>query len=252
MNSPPNNNDSSDHHVDDYEVMGIRQTRYFTSLARWYASLTVNDRLDLRQLDELADSLHELEHILDLLTILAMTLTAKLRYSRSVSLLFKACRIIIAFLVIVESELDILSKVEFDIRALRSSDLPPLRLYPNQNRTIDSLDPSFAYQYTRFTKDQLHQLKVHLRIPTSVYLPRRRYRFTGEELLVVCLAKIATGDPWNRLIPANFGGGLARWSDGFDWFVNHIFVQFYHKTSGMSLPLWSGQIDDFRQAIHEN
>ena len=194
MNNPPNNNNTSDQQDDDYEVIGIRQTRYHTSFSRRYASLTVNELLDLRLLDELADNLHELGHILDLLTILAMTLTPKLR-SRSSSLMSKECRIIIALLVIVESELDVLSTVEVDIRALRLSDLPPLRLHPNQNRTIDSLDPSFAYQYTRFTKDQLHLLKAHLRIPNSVYLPRRRYRFTGEELLVVCLAKIATGDP---------------------------------------------------------
>ena len=106
-------------------------------------------------------------------------------------------------------------------------------------------------QYTRFTKDQLHQFKVHLRIPNSAYLPRRRYRFTGEELLVVCLVDIATGDPWLHLIPVNVGGGLARWSDGFELFVNHIFVQFYHKISGTSLCLWSGQMGDFRRALHD-
>ena len=81
MNNPPNNNTTSDQQDDDNEIIGIRQTRYHTSFARRYASLTVNELLDLRLLDELADNLHELEHILDLLTILTMILTEKLRYS---------------------------------------------------------------------------------------------------------------------------------------------------------------------------
>jgi hypothetical protein len=31
-----------------------------------------------------------------------------------------------------------------------------------------------------------------------------RYQFSGEEILLVCVAKIATGDPWTRLIDGFF------------------------------------------------
>lgn len=108
-------------------------------------------------------------------------------------------------------------------------------MYPIKNRRIDDLDANFAYQYTQFSKEQLHQLFTHLGLPTTVILPRRQYRFTKEEILVVCLAKLATGEPWNRLIPLNFGGGILRWSDALELFINDISVQFYNKISGTSL-----------------
>jgi hypothetical protein len=46
----------------------------------------------------------------------------------------------------------------------------------------------------------------------------------GEELLIVCVAKIATGDPWIRLIPGYFGGEVRRCSFGFRWFHNHLLI----------------------------
>ena len=88
---------------------------------------------------------------------------------------------------------------------------------------IDDLEADVAQRMTRFTKPELWQLLVHLRLPTKIVLPRKRYAFTGEELLIACLSRIATGDPWCRLIPSNFGGGLSRWSDGFEWFINYLF-----------------------------
>ena len=61
---------------------------------------------------------------------------------------------------------------------------------------------------------------------------------------------MATGDPWNRLIPLNFGGGISRWSEAFEWFINDIFVRFYNKISGTSLQRWAGDMEEFRQVIH--
>lgn len=43
-------------------------------------------------------------------------------------------------------------------------------------------------------------------------------------MIIVCLARMATGEAWHRLIPGNFGGGLTRWLEGFEWFVDFIFV----------------------------
>ena len=91
---------------------------------------------------------------------------------------------------------------------------------------------------------------VHLHIPNTVVIgPRQRYRFSGEELLIVCLTRIATGDPWTRLIPSHFGGDARRWSIAFRWFINHLLVIFYHKISGGSIAGWIDQIQDFKKAI---
>jgi hypothetical protein len=100
----------------------------------------------------------------------------------------------------------------------------------------------------RFRKDQLRLLLAHWRIP-DVIITQQRHRFTSEEILIVCLAKIATGIPWTRLIPDNFGGDVRRWSWGFRWFINHLFVTFYHKISGRSIEIWLDHIYEFKQAI---
>ena len=92
-------------------------------------------------------------------------------------------------------------------------------------------------------------LFIHLRLPQKV-VTARRYAFTGEELLIICLARIATGDPWCRLIPGNFGGGISRWSSGFEWFINYLFETFYHKISGKSMNMWVDDMDEFRTVIH--
>ena len=132
MNNTPNSSDTSDREDDDYEVIGIRQTRHFTSFARRYSSLTIHDVLDLKQIKEQAESLLSIHHILDLLTILTMTLITKLVNTKASSLLSKMCHVILAFLAIIEDELDLLTRIEVDICALRVQDRPPLRLHPTK------------------------------------------------------------------------------------------------------------------------
>jgi hypothetical protein len=61
--------------------------------------------------------------------------------------------------------------------------------------------------------------------------------------------KIGTGIPWTRLIPDNLGGDVRQWSAGFRWFINHLFIHFYHKIPGCSIEMWLDHIDDFKQAI---
>jgi len=119
---------------------------------------------------------------------------------------------------------------------------------PPRNRSINELSDEVAHQLTRFNKGQLQLLLIHWRIP-PVIVTRQRHRFTGEELLIICLSKIATGDPWTRLIPGYFGGDVRRWSEGFRWFINHLFCNFYHKISGESIQLWLGEMMEFKQAI---
>jgi hypothetical protein len=65
--------------------------------------------------------------------------------------------------------------------------------------------------------------------------------------LIVCVAKIATGDPWIRLIPGYFGGDVRRWSFGIRWFVNHLFNHFYHKISGHPIEMWLPEVQNFKQ-----
>ena len=147
-------------------------------------------------------------------------------------------------------ELDVLIQRDDELLNIHEDQVIPLFNSPPRNRLIDDLSEEDAYSLTRFRKHQLRLSMVHLRIPNRVVIgPRHRYRFGGEELLIVCLARIATGDPWTRLIPSHFGGDARRWSFAFRWFINHIFVHFYHKISGQSIAGWIDQIQEFKKAI---
>jgi hypothetical protein len=68
-------------------------------------------------------------------------------------------------------------------------------------------------------------------------------------MLIVSLSKIGTGLSWMLLCKDIFGGNPRRWSPGFKWFINHLFINFYHKISGHSIKLCLGELDSFKQAI---
>ncbi len=92
-------------------------------------------------------------------------------------------------------ELDLLIQDENNLLFLRRNELFPLINAPPRNRSIDDISEEMAKQLTRFMKDQLCLLLLHWRIPNVIV--------TGPRLLV-CMAKIATGDPWTRLIDRFF------------------------------------------------
>jgi hypothetical protein len=147
-------------------------------------------------------------------------------------------------------EIDILLEDEADLSFLRRHQLPPLTTGPPRNRVINELTDEVAYSLTRFTKEQLRLLFAHFRMP-EVIVTEHRHHFSGEEVLIVCLAKIATGDPWIRLIPGFFGGDVRRWSFAFRWFVDHLFINFFHKISGRSIEIWLPEMNGFKQSIIE-
>jgi hypothetical protein len=143
-------------------------------------------------------------------------------------------------------KIDVLVDEETDLLFLRRYQLFPLVHSPPRNRSIDEISEEKAKELTRFTKEQLRLLLLHWRMP-DVIVTGPRYQFTGEEVLLICLSKIATGDPWTRLIDGFFGGDPRRWSYAFRWFINHLFVLFYHKISGRSMEIWLPEINNLNR-----
>ena len=94
---------------------------------------------------------------------------------------------------------------------------------PKKNRKIQDLSEEDAYTWTRFTKSQLQQLYIHLRMPLNVTSPIRQ-TFTGEEILIISLTKCATGEAWTHMVPSKFGGDPRECSFIFKWFINFIFL----------------------------
>ena len=91
----------------------------------------------------------------------------------------------------------------------------------------------------------------HYRLPTEDLILPCRNRFKTETIFIVSLTKIATGVPWVGLIRHWFGGNPDHWCYAFAWFIDHLFVTFFHKISGGSMNQWMGNIHDFRKTIHE-
>jgi hypothetical protein len=58
--------------------------------------------------------------------------------------------------------------------------------------------------WTRFTKEQLSKLFVLWKIPSIVCI--QRYKFTGEEIMLISLTRFAQGVDWIDLAENNFGG----------------------------------------------
>jgi hypothetical protein len=75
-----------------------------------------------------------------------------------------------------------------------------------RNRSLDEILEGDAHRLTRFH---------HWRIPEVIIAGTSRYTFTGEEMLIVSLSKIATGLLWTLLCKDIFGGNPRRWSPGF-------------------------------------
>jgi hypothetical protein len=94
-------------------------------------------------------------------------------------------------------EIDVLVQEDDALLNIRYGQLYPLENLPPKKRSIDEISEEFLYTFTHFTKDQLRLLFLHLRIPESV-ITQQHHRFTGEEILIICLARLATGDPWTR------------------------------------------------------
>lgn len=119
---------------------------------------------------------------------------------------------------------------------------------PARKRTNDSLTEYEAYAWTRFLKSELVLLLLHLRLPLGIRTPNR-YVFTGEEVLIFCLTRIALGVDIVELVESKFGGSSTRWSEAFNWFVDHVYFTFYHRITGDSMRLWINRIDEFRTRI---
>ena len=78
---------------------------------------------------------------------------------------------------------------------------------PRRNRSFEVLSEEDSRFWTRFNKDQLVTLYQHLRIPIIVRPNVRggRRRFSGEEVFIFSLTKIAHGSS-NLVLSPIFGG----------------------------------------------
>jgi hypothetical protein len=96
--------------------------------------------------------------------------------------------------------------------------IPPL--------TIDGLDDSECLLFTRFLdKAQLHRLFAALEIPDEVRIvddSNRTHVFQGEECLLFCLHRVASGTSLEEIAQHVHGRDASQWSRVWRWFIRYM------------------------------
>ena len=141
MDIPSNATDSEED--DEYTIIGVRRTQHNTSFGRRDTALLVNESIEQRELEEVADTVLSLQSIVHILSNITLTLDVRLHTSTTIQIIIKLYCFTLDLLAFCDNELDVLTHVEVNIRALQAEDRPPLILHPIKNRTIDELDPTF-------------------------------------------------------------------------------------------------------------
>ena len=242
------------------EIIGRRKSRRRTWLGARHLALNAEGQLQLQQLNSQYDSILASHSLLSTQTVMLTTVMMLMARIRRVSLgeLIRSNRCFYIMLGILAASsgrqrlnLEDTQQVIDDLTILRRSDYTHPSIPPKIRRTIDSLrDDTEAELYTRFTKAELHELFLHLRLPTE-RVEINEHMFTSEEIFLLTLTFLAKGETFNSMRD-NFGGDSNFYGSMVYWFVDHIFSTFYHKITGDSLRMWMKDVDMFRKKVWEN
>ena len=121
---------------------------------------------------------------------------------------------------------------------------------PHKKRKIADLTDSEAYDWTRFTKEQLYKLKdlFHLYGRFTVHFS---HHFDSEFVLILSLSYYSSAESFSTL-RCKFGGNPDFFASVVKEFTQHLYELFYNKISGDSLRFYSeDEYRDFSAAIYE-
>ena len=129
-------------------------------------------------------------------------------------------------------------------------DYVPHSMFEPMNRTIESINKDVeAYHLTRFNKEQLQLLFVHLRLP-SKFTVHNTHHFSSEFVLILSLTYLASAENLKSLT-YKFGGNHDFWGLVFKEFIEHLYSTFYHKISGDSLRFFPKKnFEEFSSLIY--
>ena len=106
--------------------------------------------------------------------------------------------------------------------------------------------------WTRFKKDELHDLIGRLELPEEVLVHRHEnnfYTFHREELLIYFLTRMAFGLPHTVMADMVFGGDCSRWGKGYNYLMQHIDEKFINLININSLGIWAPYFPAFAEAM---
>jgi len=103
--------------------------------------------------------------------------------------------ILVLYLCDQKARLDATQRQLDDLLLIREGDRVHVAYPQRRNRSINELTEEHAYEWTRFSKEERLTLFIHFRMPdiVSPLVSGGRRHFSGEEVLVIALTRIATG-----------------------------------------------------------
>ena len=111
-------------------------------------------------------------------------------------------------------------------------------ILPPVNRTIEAINRDVdCYYLTRFNKQQLELLFIHLCLPTRFTVHKSHY-FDSQFILLLSLTYHAFAGNMKSLA-YKFSGNHNFWGLAFKEFIQHIYLTFYHKISSDSMRMHS-------------
>ena len=123
-------------------------------------------------------------------------------------------------------------------------------LSDKKNRTINELTDTQAYEWTRFTKVQLHKLLELFHLPHR-FTVHQTHHFDSEFVLLLTLSYFANGENLSTL-KCKFGGNPDFFTSVIKVLVQHLFELFYHRISGDSLSFYTEKdFRSFAEVIYE-
>jgi len=118
--------------------------------------------------------------------------------------------------------------------------------------TIAGLDDSECLTFTRFLdKAQLRRLFAALQIPDEVRIlddSNRTHIFQGEECLLFCLHRMASGTSLEEAAQHVHGRDASQWSRVWRWFIKYM-VQKHRHLIVNSLPLFADCFESYNDVI---
>jgi hypothetical protein len=233
---------------EDDNVIGIRQSRRLTNWLHRYDALSQTEIARCNNLQSAFDQMKINRKKTFIILILLHYILQSINNNNNNA---RFCyTIMLIYLCYQHDRIQAVRRELEDMILINNTDRISHLFTQRKNRSIQEVTESNCYLWTRFTRQQLHLLLLHLRIPAVVRPPVSggRRSFSGEEVLIISLTKIFLGLSFITM-ESFFGGNPRDYSSVFHWFINHIFCTFYNKILGNSLEMWVNQVDEFRRII---
>lgn len=122
-------------------------------------------------------------------------------------------------------------------------------IWRNNNMTFQYYEnnPSLCEEKFRFSSSEIRRVYNLLDIPNTVILSNRS-KFTGEEIFLFSLNRMAYPSRLSEQALEVFGRESSQWSRAYKWFINHMYTTKCHLLFD-NIEWWSNYLDSFARII---